>query len=457
MALNIPYSRPTPPKVTAPKLPTAPKGGGIWGPATRQQALGTPKPQTQHSVSPYDQFTLPDPYKAGQISSLAQTGYNTDVANANKLASMGSPTDASITADYAARGVASNQIQQALADHLAGVQNTTVAQGNAGSAALGQQNAAVAASSPHIAGAPVAPPLPTPAVQAVLASQTGAAGDYQGDLQRAALSSGAQYNQNAINAGTVAQQTNDTNIQRTLAQALAGLVTPSARATSMRTANQSTDAANIQTGLSIFSADETAKTAAIAAGNKQAYDAAALKEKADEARMSNTTKLKLGIASDKTKTAIATGNNLTKTEIAKAKGANGGQTASGSAEALTQAIKIIQSPGGTKTTVPSQYTVTVQPPTPTIGGKVIPGTPTPSSKSVPISAADYASGAWKSKLPKGWTVVTPAVQSKTTTATVNKPGSYTKYNRAVAYLKQTGYSNAEARRALRQWKPKAAS
>lgn len=301
--MATPYSRPTTPKLTVPKIPAPPKGGGIWGPATRQQALKTPK--AAPTVSPYDQFTLPDPYAPGKISSLATSGYNTDTANAQKLAAMGYPTDAAVGADYAARGAQANGIQQALAAHLAGLQGVDVAQGNAGSAALGAQNASTQATAPHIAGAPTMPGLPTSAVQAVLGSQTAAAGNYDSALQAAALSTGATAEQNALNAGTVATQGNQQNIQKTLASLLSGVPSVSARESSMTTANQGVDSANIQTKLSVYQNLVNQQQAANALGSKSAIAAADNALKQWTTQQTNATKVKLGLAGNETKTTVA--------------------------------------------------------------------------------------------------------------------------------------------------------
>lgn len=358
MAPNTPYSRPTAPggaKPTGPKIPAPPKGGGIWGPATRQQALKTPKPKAQ-TVSPYDQFTLNDPYAPGKINSLATSGYNTDTANAQKLAAMGYPTDSAVTADYAQRGATANGIQQALAAHLAGVQGVDVAQGNAGSAALGAQNVATQATAPHIAGAPAAPSLPTGAAQAVLGSQTAAAGNYDSALQAAALSSGATAEQNANNAGLVAQQGNQQSIQKTLASLLSGVPSVSSRESTMSTANQSTDAANKQTALTIWTGLQNRALTAQAEGDKVGLAAADLGLKQYEASLSAATKRALGISTNQTKVTVAGINsttsrannlNTTATSTANNKRTNATSTAnskrSAAAKRATAAGKTVKS------------------------------------------------------------------------------------------------------------------
>jgi hypothetical protein len=299
--MTIPYSRPPAVKIpgsTAPKAPKPPQQMS-WGRSLFGQQ---PKPAPQQTHSIYDQFTLPDPYKPGTLQQTATTGYNADVANAQKLAAMGTTPDAQIGADYAQRGQNVQNIYQGLAQQLAGIQTAQVAQGNAGAAALGAQTAGL--------GAPAG-------VQAVLGANTAATGNYGGSLQAAALSAGAQNQKGVLDAGTLAQQSNDQSIQKTLASLLSGVDPVSKRVDTMRGANQQVDASNLQTKLGLFQSDETTKTAAIAAGDKAAYDAAVLKEKRDEAGLSNATRLQLGLDSDRTK--IATTSTTQAGATARAK------------------------------------------------------------------------------------------------------------------------------------------
>lgn len=451
--MTIPYSRP--PAVKAPSVPSFKPGGALWG-----GLVPKANAPVSTTVAANDQFTLPYEYKPGTLQQTAQTGYNTDVQNDNKLATMGTTPDASIAADYAQRASNEQGIYQALQQQLAGIQTAQVSQGNAGSAALGAQNAAI--------GAP-AGILPTTGAQAVLGANTAATGNYGGSLQAAALSAGAQAQKSTLDAGTLAQTTNDQDVQKNLASLLSGLTPVSTRLTAEQTANQGVDAANVQTGLTLYTADEAAKSAAITAGNKKAYDQATLDEKRDYDHASNTTKLAIDKQNNATKVTTTTSNNATKLKTAQAAAAAKTAAAKTAAAAkiattgaanptqkrqqLTAAIRIINTTGGTKTTEPTTYTVKVQPPTPTVNGKVIPGTATPSSTSVPVSAADYASGAWKAKLPKGYTAISAPVVAKTTTATVNKPGSYTRYNRGASYLKANNWTPAEIKAALKQYHP----
>lgn len=409
-----------------------------------------PKPQ----VSLSDQFMLGDPYDPKQIGNLAQSGYNTDVSNAQKLAQMGQPTTQQITTDYAGRGSAENSVYQDLAQRIAGIQQATVAQGNQGSAALGVQNAAAAASGGHIAGAPAAPALPTGAAQAVLASQTAAGGNYQGALQAAALSSGAQANQRALDAGTVASTTANNATQHQLASLLAGIDSPAKRAAAMAGENQKVDAANIQTKFSVYKDLVNQQQFAQASGDKRAIAAADVALKQWTTQQSNATKVQLGLAANATKTKVAGINAAAKIATAKGKsgtGTIGGgttQSASARASALKQAIKIATSTGGVKTTTqtPGQTTITMEPITSSgainvLGQKLV-------VKKNAAEAATYAA-------PKGYKIVDKSAGApKSGTATINKPGAYTKYNRAASYLKNLGWTQAEIKSALKQYQPK---
>jgi hypothetical protein len=310
MALNLPTpgesARLGPMRVKAPLVPKTftPKIGK------------TPTVKKAAGVNPYDQFTLSDPYAPGKIQGLAQQGWAADTANAQKLAAMGYPTAAETAADYAARGTLANAAQQDLVAHIAGIQQAIVAQGNAGSAALGQQNAAAAASGGNIPGAPPTPGLPTAGAQAVLGAQTAAGGNYYGSLQAASLSSGAQANQRALDAGTVEANTNAQSAQRTLASLLSGVPSESSRESDMLKQNQTVDASNLQTKLNVYQNLVTAKTTADTLGNKTQQAAADRDLKKYIAQMGNTTKVKLGIASANAKVATTNANNRTKAQIA---------------------------------------------------------------------------------------------------------------------------------------------
>jgi hypothetical protein len=471
MALNLPTpgesARLAPMRVKGPVVPKTF--------TTNPSKPKAPKAPKSAGVNPYDQFTLPDPYDPSKVGALAQSGYDADVANAQKLAAMGQPSSASIGADYAARGAASNQIFQALAQHLAGIQSASVAQGNAGSAALGAQNAAAAGTMPNIPGAaPAGSPIPTQGAQAVLGAQTAATGNYGGALQAAALSSGTQANQRALDAGTIASQSNDQNIQKTLASLLSGVPLVSARQSSMLGENQKVDASNLQTKLSVYQNLVNQKQYAQTLGSKTAIAAADNALKQWTTQQSNATKNALNIQDNQTKITTTNATNRTRAQIAadnaaarvaaakttataklkaakttaaaKTKtGGAGGVTASGKRQALTQAIKIATSEGGKKVSAPSQYTAKIQ--------KVLAGGATdplaPNATTVPVDPSKV--NGWKP--PAGYKVIAPPTVSKTSSKTVNRPGSYTKYNRAVSYLKQTGYTDAQARAALRQYHP----
>lgn len=480
MALNLPNLKTlTPGKATGKAI------GGVKMPKNvNPKALFSPpaapkqKPPAQHQVSPYDQFTLQDPYDPTKIGSLAQSGYDADVANATRLAAMGQPSSASIGADYAARGAASNQIYQALAQHLAGIQGATVAQGNAGSAALGAQNAAAAGTMPNIPGAdPAGSPIPTAGAQAVLGAQTAATGNYGATLQAAALSAGTQANQHALDAGTIAATDNTNNIQKTLASLLSGVPLVSARSSSMLGENQKVDASNLQTKLSVYQNLVNQQQFAATTGNKAAQAAADRALKQWETQQSNAVKTQLGLAADQTRTSIAASGNQTKAQIAAgrnatsrannqrttstsaanskraartrlAAGGAGGTTPSARRQTLTQAIKIINTTGGTKTTgtSPSGYKATIQ--ASTSSGKP---NPLSSPKDVPVDPSNIKTY----KPPPGFVVINPptATSSKSTTTVKNKPGSYTKYNRAASFLKSNGWTQAEIKAALRQYHP----
>jgi hypothetical protein len=106
----------------------------VKGPVIPKTYTSHPAAATTPTHSINDQFMLADPYKPGTLQTTAQTAYDADVANATKLANMGTTPSAQIGADYAQRGQTANSIFQDLAQHLAGIQTAQVAQGNAGAA-----------------------------------------------------------------------------------------------------------------------------------------------------------------------------------------------------------------------------------------------------------------------------------------------------------------------------------
>ncbi len=444
-----------------------------------------PPPQ-QQTHSPYDQFMLSTPYDPATINQTAQSGYDTDTANAAKLAGMGYLTTDQLNAQAANRATNAQGVAASLRDQLAGIQQASVAQSNAGGALLAQQNAAAAAGGPNIAGAPPSPGvIGTGGAQAVIASQGAAGGNYYGTLQAAAASSGAQNAQKAYDAGNTAITTQNAEKQKTLASLLAGVAPVSKRESDMTDANYKTSAANIQTKLSVYQQLVNQSQFAATTGNKLAMSKADNQLKQYEAQLSSADKRLMNIQDNQTRLDTTRSNNQTRAAIsdkdrrakawqakqdreAKVKAAKltaDGKlaTASGTTviartpsqrrQDLNGAIKILNTAGGTTTTAPTSYTVTIQDPIPKINGVEIPGTPQPKPRKLPISAADYKSGAWKSKVPSGAKVqgsVTP-VGSKSTI--VNKPGGYTKYNRAAAYLKGLGWSQVEIKSALKQYHP----
>jgi hypothetical protein len=292
--MTIPYSRPP-----AVKIPGAPKPKANALPSWGRSLFPTQTHTAAPTHSANDQFTLADPYKPGTLQTSATNAYNADVANAQKLAGMGVPTAQQTTADYAQRGANVNSVYQDLAAHLAGIQTAQVAQGNAGSAALGAQNAAIGAA-PGV--------LPTTGTQAVLACE------HRGDRQLRRIAPGRRrsprraQNQKLLDAGTLAQQTNDQNVQKTLASLLSGLDPVSKRVDAMQTANGQVDATNIQTKYSEYTGLLNQQSQAAALGEKKLADQYGLEAKkyATDAGLQKT------ISNNQTKLATTNQNNRTK-------------------------------------------------------------------------------------------------------------------------------------------------
>jgi hypothetical protein len=467
MALNLPTpgesGRLAPMRV---KAPLVPKTFNIKPP--RIKGSGTGGGGSKAGVSPYDQFTLSDPFNPSQIQTTAQSAYNSDVANEQRLAAMGYPTAAATSADYAARGAAGNSVYQDLASRIAGIQQATVAQGNAGSAALGAQNAAAQASGGNIPGAPPTPGIPTAGAQAVLGDQTAAGGNYIGSLEAAALSSGSQANLRALAAGDVASANNANAQQRALASLLSGVPSESSRVSDMLKQNQTVDAANLQTKLNVYQNLVTAKTTADTLGNKNQQAIADRDLKKYIAQLDNTSKVKLGIASANSRVAIANAGNRTRAQIAadnraaanaraaaalaaKSGKTPGAPTAASIAKARNDAVKILQGRNktGQPTKVPATYQFIYTPP-----ADPNPYAPKPVARPVTVSARAFQSGSWKNLVPRGATLTQPPAPKTYTTAQTGRTGWYGLWNQALATYTAAGVPRSQAVSYLRQFLPK---
>ncbi|MBA3841045.1 MAG: hypothetical protein H0X39_00220 [Actinobacteria bacterium] len=306
-----------------------PKSLGLGGAVAGGVKLKKPTIKApRHEASPYDQFMLQTPYASGQIHTLAQSGYNEDAANAQKLAGMGYLSNDQINAQATNRATQAQGVAASLRDQLAGIQQASVGQTNQMGATLATQNAATAASAPNIAGAPASPGvIGASGAQAVLASQGAGTGNYYGALQAAAASSGAQNAQKAYDAGLTGIQTNAANKQKTLASLLSGVAPVSARESQMTDANQKVTAANVQTKLATWQQLESDAQLQAQLGNKAASQAssqaaaqllAQINQSGQTARTSDTNATRLATTTSTNRTRIATtsSTNRTKAQIA---------------------------------------------------------------------------------------------------------------------------------------------
>lgn len=468
--------------INLPKI-SAPTAGEV-GRLNPMKAPGTPKlvtykaPKTvAKQTNPYDTFNVADPYNAAKIPSLANSSYASDVANAKTDAAMGYLTQAQRDAQAGNQAANVTSISNALAQQIAGIQQATVAQGNASGAALGAQNTATGSSGAGVAGlAGVAAPagVSAPAVNAVLGTQNAATGNLYGGLQSAALASGAQNAKQAYANEAVNVQNDQLSQQKELASLLAGIASPSAREATYTSANTSVDAANKATDLTIWTGLENRALTAQAEGDKVGEAEAQLAEKKFEAGLSSADKLALGKLSATTSRANnaatvgqSNTNNLRTTGTSRANSLTAAASKIAAAKrasatpaarlALSRALAAVDKGAGTR--VPGAvitYTVLAQPPTPTINGKTVPGTAKPKPITIPITTADFQSGAWKTKLPKGYTALNTPTPGKTgPTGVTSVPSAWTTYNRrlgiiksqfpgitqgaAVQYLAQAGY------------------
>lgn len=305
-----------------------------------------PKAKVAAPLNPYDAFTIADPYKASAIPGLANSSYASDVANDQKLAGMGYLTQAQRDAQAGNQASNATAIGSALAAQIAGIQQATVAQGNASGAALGAQNTATGSSGSGVAGlAGVAAPagVSAPAVNAILGTQNAATGNLYGGLQSAALASGAQNAKQAYANEAVNVQNDQLNQAKTLASLLAGLASPSTRESTMTAANQTANAANTQSDLAIWTNLQNQELTDKTLNNKAAINRDDLINKTFLAGLSNTEKTNLANAGNTTKVKIANSGNRTKAQIAAdnaaARAANTATTQSGANKRAAAANK----------------------------------------------------------------------------------------------------------------------
>lgn len=295
-------------------LPKVPKTLGTAG-----LFSAPPKQKVAAPLNPYDAFTIADPYKASAIPGLANSSYASDVANDQKLAGMGYLTQAQRDAQAGNQASNATAIGSALAAQIAGIQQATVAQGNASGAALGAQNTATGSSGAGVAGlAGVAAPagVSAPAVNAILGTQNAATGNLYGGLQSAALASGAQNAKQAYANEAVNVQNDQQDQQKTLASLLSGLPSPSTRESTMTAANQTANAANTQSDLAIWTNLQNQELTDKTLNNKAAINRDDLANKSFLAGLSNTEKTNLAKINNQTKTTIAKNADITKTNVA---------------------------------------------------------------------------------------------------------------------------------------------
>jgi hypothetical protein len=258
--------------LTAPK----PTGQMSWGRSLFPKQTTTTT-TTKTGVNPYDEFTLQDPYKPGQINSLANSGYQADLANATKIAHLGYLSPDQETARATQQGANVKALYDSLAAQIAGIQQAIVGQSNAGSAALGAANTATGATAAPVSGA-LGVAIPgvqgSQGAQTVLGAQGAAQGNLLGSLQANSYAAGTSGQARALAAGQSNIATNEADSQKTLAQLMAGLDPVSKRTSDMLAANQSVDATNKQTLLGIYQGDRQAEQTAAALGDKDAQAAA---------------------------------------------------------------------------------------------------------------------------------------------------------------------------------------
>jgi hypothetical protein len=274
----------TGPKTVKPHTYTTPK--------PRTTPKTTPKTDPYGSAplvggfSPFKSLLVPPPYAAGKIGSLAQSGYQTDVAHANDLAQMGLPSNDALTQQAAARAQGLADISAALQSHLGAIQQATVAQGNAQAALQGSQ--AQAQPTGQIPGAPkvTAPPPP----YATLAGQTAGQGNELGAQEAGAAAYGAYQSGNALNQGATAVQQNDLERQKAEASYLSNVPSVSSRVQTMQGANQQAAAADVATKYGIFTQLSNQLQQDKLTGSKNAVAEDTLQLKKYEANLSSADK-----------------------------------------------------------------------------------------------------------------------------------------------------------------------
>jgi hypothetical protein len=210
------------------------------------------------------------------------------------------------TARATQQGANVKALYDSLAAQIAGIQQASVGQANAGSAALGAANTATGATAAPVSGA-LGVAIPgvqgSQGAQTVLGAQGAAQGNLLGSLQANSYAAGTSGQKAALAAGQSNIATNEADSQKTLAQLMAGLDPVSKRASATcSTANgRGRRRRTCRRRLGIYQGFESAKSNALLAGQKDAYNKEVLDEKKWEAGQSNATKKALGIAADKTK------------------------------------------------------------------------------------------------------------------------------------------------------------
>jgi hypothetical protein len=179
-------------------------------------------------------------------------------------------------------------------------------------------------------------------------------------------------------------------------------------------------------------------------GNTADAARATLEERNLEANMSDKTRRDIAATQATTSTANAQTSaaarkyaaNIQKQIAAiKANGATAGNAfglTPAQSLALSKAVLAIRSKKtGTDVSTPESYTITYKPAAPTgPGGVVLPGSKPGGPEHFDVSTADYQSGAWKKRIPKGATFQGSAPKGSVKT-TVNASSEWTQYKEAL--------------------------
>lgn len=446
---KIAYARPT--KLTNPYVSAA---------VTGAKALATPpKPAVKAASNPYSVFDVQDPYNPKTIQQTAQSGYNADIATATQNASLGYLTPAQVDAQAQNRVTQEQALAQSLSDAISRIQVASVAGTGATQGSVDAADAAANAAGARQQGVAGTAPTPTGAAnlgtQAVLASQGAGNANVYGGLEAAALSSGSQNAETALNAAETLKQTNAADEAKGLQALIASIASPSTRSASMIQANSTADAANKATELSVWNGIENRRLTAQAEGDKTGEAAAALEERQYEAQLKNqstgtTTKAnnaekiaaaKIGAAATTT-AATTRANSAKQVQLLKTGAAGGAKPMTASQIlALNKSIAAtIGKQGGVKTPgqqITTGYTVNLGP-----AADALPNAPNTNVKvSAAVGKALKAGGTYQGRPIVG---VAPALKTGSASVT-GQPSSWTKWKRALGQvITETGLPRTQA-------------